>query len=474
MDSFLGLLPILVTVAALLAGLRSIHAALLGVAAAGIAMALAFPLPAGALAPALYHWLPVLAEVLMIIAGGLLLSEVLRQAGAQAALAQWISARAGTGTGAVLLVVHGVTPFAESVTGFGVGITIGIPLLAQFGLSAGRVAAIGLLGLCAVPWGSMGPGTLIAARMSGLPFHDLGVASGVVSVVPFVVTGVVAARLAAPRGDRLRSMAMGAVSGLMLMVAVIAANAVFGTAPAGAVGALAVIVVHLLRRPGLWPDALGRRALAGYAILLGGVLVMATLLRALGAYEDWHYAASPALWLFVAVLWFAHAQSRAQGHWRLPLRSAIRPALRPVAAAWLHVAPVTALFILLGVVMAETGMAAHLARALSGLGALYLPLAPFVGAMGGFVTGSNAGANAMFAATQAEIARALGVDLLWFMAIHNVAAAFLLMASPGKIEMALQLAPPGAIEARRRVQTTILGTALVVTTVLAAASLMLG
>jgi lactate permease len=56
-----------------------------------------------------------------------------------------------------------------------------------------------------------------------------------------------------------------------------------------------------------------------------------------------------------------------------------------------------------------------------------------VGATGGLVTGSNSGANAMFATTQAEIARSLGVDVLWFMAVHNVAAAFLLMASRGKV-----------------------------------------
>ena len=70
--------------------------------------------------------------------------------------------------------------------------TIGIPLLAHFGLSPRKVAVVGLLGLCAVPWGSMGPGTLIAASMSGFSFHDLGMASAVINVVPFAVTGVVA------------------------------------------------------------------------------------------------------------------------------------------------------------------------------------------------------------------------------------------------------------------------------------------
>ena len=108
-----------------------------------------------------------------------------------------------------------------------------------------------------------------------------------------------------------------------------------------------------------------------------------------------------------------------------------------------------------------------MAQALAGAGMAYLVAAPFVGAVGGFVTGSNSGANAMFATTQAEIARSLGVDVLWFIAVHNVAAAFLLMASPGKIEMAVQLSPAEASDHRRWIQMTVLGVAVVVVAMLA-------
>ena len=146
----LSALPVLAVIAGLLLGLRSLYAALLGVVLALAGCMLAFPLTAQAALQAATGWLPVLVEVLLIVGGGLLLSEVLRAAGAQKALAQWVMGRTGQGVGAVLLVVHGVTPFAESLTGFGIGITIGIPLLAHSGLPARKVAVIGLLGLCAV------------------------------------------------------------------------------------------------------------------------------------------------------------------------------------------------------------------------------------------------------------------------------------------------------------------------------------
>jgi len=457
MDLLLSALPVVVVIVALVCGVRSLYAAWCGVAAAGLGVALAFPLTGADARQALAVWLPVLAEVVLIVGGGLLLSEVLRAAGAQKALAQWVLGQTGQGVGAVLLVVHGVTPFAESVTGFGIGITIGIPLLAHCGLSARKVAVIGLLGLCAVPWGSMGPGTLIAATMAGLPLDDLGLASAWVSVIPFVVTGVVAAWLASAPGARGRAVLQGAASGLLLTGAVALANALVGTPPAGALGALTMVALFLWwarRRSRGQPqpvvlallEPLGRRALQAYGVLLGGVLLAGVGVRALqwgGGTHAGHLLASPALWLFVAALWFARG---------LPARE-VR---QRVARSWGQVAPVTGLFIVLGVLMAVSGMAAQLAHSLAQGGSLYVFAAPFVGALGGFVTGSNTGANAMFAAPQAEIAQALGVAVLPFMAVHNVSAALLLMASPGKIEMACHLGPPEALAQRRRIQRQVL------------------
>lgn len=458
MTILLSALPVLCTILALILGARSLHAALLGVVSALVAILCAFPIPVASIVPAFARWMPIVAEVLLIVAGGLLLSAVLRQSGGQAALATWIRGRSGQGVGAVLLVVHGITPFAESLTGFGIGVTIGIPLLAYFGLPARKVAVIGLLGLCAVPWGSMGPGTLIAATMAGLSFHDLGVASAVINLIPFVLTGVVAAWLVSPEEKRLRSVLQGALSGIVLTLSVTAANMLFGTAPAGALGAFVVIALHLLcangRESATPLEKIGHEALWSYAVLLGGVLIAGWVVRFMGLPESWRYVASPALWLFVAALWFARGTPEKQ-----PLQQAW--------TSWLQVAPVTALFIVLGILMAVSGMAMFLAQTLAKAGPTYLAMAPFLGAIGGFVTGSNSGANAMFATTQAEIARSLGVDVLWFMAVHNVAASFLLMASPGKVEMAIQLSPTDAAKHQRWIQMMMLGVAFAVVTLLA-------
>ena len=467
----LSALPVIAVIVGLLAGLKSLHAALLGVVLAVAASVWAFPVAATDWLQAAGHWLPVLVEVLLIVGGGLLLSEVLRSAGAQKALAQWVLARTGSGVGAVLLVVHGVTPFAESLTGFGIGITIGIPLLAHAGLPMRKVAAIGLLGLCAVPWGSMGPGTLIAATMTGIGFDALGLASAWVSVVPMAIVGVAAAWLASTGRPRFGDLLQGALSGVLLALVVAFCNAWLGTSTAGALGGLVMSVLWLCwgKRSQAQRDApapmtrQGWRALAAYGVLLAGVLVMGVVVRQAQWGPAAHLLASPALWLFVGSAFFVRG---------VPARDS----LQRVGRAWAQVAPVTGLFIVLGVVMAVTGMAAQLAHALSQGGWAYIAAAPFVGALGGFVTGSNTGANAMFAATQAEIAQQLGVAVLPFMAVHNVSAALLLMASPGKIEMACQLAqqsPADDHTHRRWVQTTVLLIDLLAVAVLAVLNLLL-
>ena len=497
----LSALPILVTIVALAFGVRSLRAALLGIAAAAVGIAIAFPVPLADVAPAVLQWSPLLLEVLLIIGGGLLLAEAIGRGGGQRDLATWLGARSGGGTTTALLVVHGVTPFAESLTGFGIGVTIAIPLLVRLGWSPGRAVALGLLGLCAVPWGSMAPGMLVAATMADVSFHDLGVASAVLSAIPFVATGVVAAWIASTpsardsdaetgeeRGSasptpprRLRAVALGVCSGLVLTATVTGANAVFGTAPAGALGALAVVALHLIasrvaraRREGEASPlgAAGRRALLSYAVLLGGVLASGAAIRLLQLPEAWRLVSSPALWLFLATLCFVLArrglpESESPG-------SPPGALLRSTASSWSRVAPVAALFIALGVLMAVSGMARTLAETLALLGPAYLALAPAVGALGGFVTGSNTGANAMFASTQAEIAHSLGADALWFMAAHNVGASFLVMPSPGKIELGIELAPAGAADHRRWIWRVILGTCAAVVVLLGAVNLALG
>lgn len=452
----LALAPVAVTILLVLARRTSLQAALGGLSCALVLSAWKFPIPPrewGALAG---HWLPILVEVLLIIGGGLALARSMDSAGRQAQVAAWLETVMGSGVGAALAIVHGVTPFAESLTGFGIGVTVAIPLLVHLGFDSYRAATIGLLGLCAVPWGSMGPGTLIAASLSHTNFQDLGVGSALASGPVFLIVGVVAAILVAAPGQRRAALLEAVCSGLLLWGCVAGANLLFGTAPAGAVGSLACLVVHLgcrrIRTSGSTP--VPWRALAGHAVLLGGVLAATTVLRLVGvpSGSGWRYLASPALWLLVAV---ATTTPRRQ----------FTSVLLGAGRGWCSTAPVTAAFLLLGIVMAASGMSAHVAHLAAGLGPGYVIALPFIAALGGYLTGSNSAANAMFAAPQAEAIALLGLPHLPAMATHNVASSLLLMGSPAKTELAAQLCPD--LAAGRRSARTILLTDTGITACLA-------
>ncbi|EFV91440.1 putative L-lactate permease, partial [Dietzia cinnamea P4] len=133
---------------------------------------------------------PTVLEVALILLGGVLLATALSATGSRDHIAGWLE-RIGSGgdrVPAILLLVFGLTPFMESVTGFGLGVVITAPLLVRMGLSPVKAVVVGLLGLVLVPWGSLGPGTLVAAELGGQDVDALGYWSALLSLPVFVVS----------------------------------------------------------------------------------------------------------------------------------------------------------------------------------------------------------------------------------------------------------------------------------------------
>lgn len=431
----LAFLPILLVIAALLLRQSSTRAAVVGLGSAASIAVISFGFTGGQALEVLGNWWPVILEVLLIIAGGIAFAEAGRRTGSQEILARWLRDHLGTGVVPVLAIVHGVTPLAESLTGFGIGMAIGVPLLYGLGIGGRKAATIGLLGLCTVPWGSMGPGTLVASRLGGVGFDELGAASAAISLPVFLGVGLAAVLIVAAPGERWRGLALAAGSAVVLWGGVWGANLVFGTAPAGAVGAALVLAIHLVirRARGIrihLPREVRSAGLA-HVVLLGGVLAVILTVKGIGlASTPLHYLASPALWLALATLVALRGQFRE-----------LAPTGSSVVRTWIHVGPATGLFVLLGAVMSVSGMAGEIAGAFARLGGGYFALVPVLGSLGGFLAGSNSGANAMFAGPQAAAAAGLGAPVLAVTAMQNVSGSLAIMASPARIEFATRLCP---------------------------------
>ena len=195
-----------------------------------------------------------------------------------------------------MLVVFGLVPFAESVTGFGIGVTVGVPLLLRLGHDVRRAAVLSLLGLVAVPWGALGPGTLVAADLAGLSLLDVGVRSALLSL-PVMLGSALTCWLVLRRGAERpgRLLAHLVAAALLLNGGILAANLLMGTPPAGIVGSLLVILVHLVAF-----KIAGSLVPAGPQVLRSllpyGVLTAGLLLARLATIREWTPRCSSGRW----------------------------------------------------------------------------------------------------------------------------------------------------------------------------------
>lgn len=440
--TLLAALPLLVAVLALALRMKALTAALVSLGTAVLLGLTMFRAPASGWYAGLTALAPTIAEVLAVLFGGVLLSRVLDRVGAQATIAAWVErSAAGQRERAALLMVLGLTPFAESVTGYGLGAMVAVPLLRHLGFDRTRSLILALFGLFLTTWGALAPGALVAAALGGVDEIELGVRSAEIAWPTILLTGLAAQALAyrrrALRVTPLLDLLLvgGALWGVLVLT-----NRLLGPPLAGVLGALAATAVALLRfrlggaRIGL--DRPTAAALLPYGVLVAGLLVSGTALRITGATGTWQLLGLGSLWLVVAsaVALRQHRSSAAR----------VRADLLTSVRRWWPVGSATAGFLLLGAVLTLTGMSAAVASGLAQLGRGYLFLSPFVGGLGGLVSGTAVGANAMFVASQAQAAHALGVPALELVAIQNLAAGILTMAAPTRVALALVPAAEGA------------------------------
>ena len=139
--------PILVVLALSALRVPSLRAGAAGLVSASLVAATVFRPGAAEVSDATWQLGPLVIEVAFILLGGVTLSVVLSRTGAQDVIVDWL-VRTDAGPDRVvtiLLLVFGLTPFMESVTGFGLGVVITAPLLVRIGLTPVRAVVAGLL-----------------------------------------------------------------------------------------------------------------------------------------------------------------------------------------------------------------------------------------------------------------------------------------------------------------------------------------
>jgi lactate permease len=458
MALLLAMLPLLVAIlmlavlqrSGLQAGLATVLTALLLVLFVPV-FHLSFVLAAQALGQGIAASL----TVLYVLLPALWLYQVQRVTGSIETLARGISQLCPERDLQLLLLVIGVAPFVESVSGFGVGSVVIIPMLMALELETMQAAVLGLFGQIAVPWGALAVGTVLGAQITELNANSLSAHTALLSLPVPCLFALLTLLLGGTRGALRRLWPIALAAGLLLALGEWCFSLWVGVELAGVFASIPVMLLLIVVGrigSGSKKAPVGQvheqalttprffLAVAPYLILT----LLLLLSRFVMPLQHWlqttgvlsvdaialHFQLlyNPGFFIFVTVLatLLLTKASVAQA------REAGVRTLRQFTPGAIAIAS----FLAASQVMSNSGMIAVLGGAAATLGIGYGWVAPWLGALGGWITGSNAGGMALFAQLQRATSLKAHLPVYWIVASQNGADSIATMAAPARVVLA--------------------------------------
>ena len=352
------------------------------------------------------------------------------------------------------VIVLGIAPMLESMTGFGVSLFFTVPVLVQL-FSFRRALLLSLLSMNIMPWGTLALATLIGAQISEIPFGELAVMTSLTSFAVFPTVGFLIFVICRESESQSQPWAWGGLlcpllSGIVLSCSLVFYNT-FTTAElagvyAGLTTALVILLVEALRggtnllsgfihaRPSLL------RLFAPYLLLI----FLIGLSRITAVYETLQdffslengsvqlfVFTSPGIFIFLTVLLICVFSEKYRRHSRV-FYHGLQRSVYPVAG------------IMLFVVFAQLHRASSIfkdiaARIINLELSEIIFISPLLGMLSGYTTGSNVGGNALFMSLQSETGDYFSQKLI-FAALQNSSAGHAVFMSLPIILLALSIA----------------------------------
>ncbi len=425
-------------------GILRRSAAMAGALGLGVALALALTIfrPSGqTLAPTLLTGGGALAEalhstatILWIILPALALYEFQNRTGAIGRIRDALSGLTDNRRLQAILIAWFFALFIEGVAGFGTPVALAAPLLVGLGYAPIRAVVLALIGhVSAVPFAAVGTPTLAQLELTGLDPQMLSIAIAVLLTAAGPLLLLVMVRLA-DDGPLTRSDLSWAGLALIcfFLPALVLARFAGPELPSLGGALLGVVVfgaVLRMKQPGKTPDM---RALlpdlTPYLMIIGFVLVTRlvpqiqaplrdvqvgwTLMeRFSGTFEPLYH---PGTLLFAGLILGALVTGRA-AHLGGAVASGLKR-LAPVALALV-------MMLALSRIMVHAGMITTLAQAAAQVGTAWPVIAPGLGVLGTFLTGSATASNILFTELQLSTAQALSLPPVIMVAAQGFGAA---------------------------------------------------
>jgi lactate permease len=388
-----------------------------------------------ALAGALGEALHTTATILWIIFPALSIYEFQRRTGAVDRIRNALVGLTDDRRIQAVLIAWFFGLFMEGAAGFGTPVALAAPLLVGLGFAPVTAVALALIGHAAgVSFGAVGTPVFAQAEITNIAAADIGAATAVLHALFGMILLIFLIRLASDGARAPRIIGWSALAGLCFLLPFFALALLAGpelpTLGGALLGGLAFIMILRRRLPA---TALGEpRRLMGdlmpyFAIL---ALVLATrlipplqeLLSAItldwrlyetyrGAFQPLYH---PGTMLVAGLLFGGLATGR--GSYLAPAALAALRRLAPVALALLAMLAMSRLMLHSGMIVTLAGEAAR-------TGEIWPMLAPALGALGTFVTGSATASNILFTEFQLTTATALSLPTLTMVAAQGFGAA---------------------------------------------------
>jgi lactate permease len=462
----LALLPILI-ILLLMLGLRwgAVQAGLAGYLAALILAIFYFGSGAKLLEYAHIKALLSSLDVLLIIWAAFLFYRVTDEAGAVAQIGSALPHLTADRGMQALVIGWGFASFLQGVGGFGVPVAVVAPILVGLGFPPIAAVIVPSIGSgWAVTFGSLGSAFQALLSTTGLSSSELAFPSAVFLGIAALITGLLILHVTVGWKRMLRMVPVALLLGIVMggFQLIVATYGPWNTASfmGGMAGLLISFVLARFYRGArgeqekLDGKALGV-ALSGYAILvavtllillnkaikhaLGGVVIQVSipqLSTSLGyitkagntkAISLFNHAGAVLFYAaLITYLVYLVAHRYKKGAYKSILRGTVKRVWSPSLSILLMLAMAT--------IMEFSGMTDALAKGLANFAGAFFPLvAPWIGGLGAFMTGSNTNSNVVFSLLQMRTAQLLSYSVAIILAGQTAGAALASVAAPAKI-----------------------------------------
>jgi lactate permease len=462
----LALIPILL-ILVLMLGLRwgAVQASIAGYLAALVIAIFYFGCGIELLAYAHLKALLSSLDVLLIIWAAFLFYRVTDEAGAVAQLGEALPHLTADRGMQALIIGWGFASFLQGVGGFGVPVAVVAPILVGLGFPPISAIIIPSIGSgWAVTFGSLGSAFQALLSTTGYSSAELAFPAALFLGIAALITGLLVLHNASGWRGLVRlapaAILLGIVMGTVQLI--VAVKGPWNTA--AFLGSMAGLLVSIGlarfyrgvqdKNESLDGTAL-MIALSGYSVLviitlivqlispvkhqLGGVVIQVPIpaLSTNLGYITQAAATKPISLLNHAGAVLLYASFLAYLVYRMAGRYKARAVRRILAGTVKRVrAPSLSIILMvcMAVVMEYAGMTEALARGLAGFAGAFFPfVAPWIGALGAFMTGSNTNSNVVFALLQLRTAQLLGYSAAIILAAQTAGAGLASVVAPAKI-----------------------------------------